>query len=82
MSDIYFIFIANVIAKFDICSRITSYNVCYTKLLRNKLNQVTGSDGTARFGLPSGGIGLLIARQGDDTAILPGNTYYWEPSNS
>ena len=36
----------------------------------------TGDDGTARFALPAGETTLLVARQGDDTAILPN---VWSP---
>jgi alpha-2-macroglobulin len=39
---------------------------------------VTGADGLARFAIPSGGTTYLIARQGDDQAILPSNTYLWD----
>jgi len=39
---------------------------------------VTGSDGTARFALPGGGVSLLVARQGDDTAILPKSPHAWD----
>jgi uncharacterized protein YfaS (alpha-2-macroglobulin family) len=38
---------------------------------------VTGPEGTVRFELPSGGVSLLVARQGDDTAILPKSPYAW-----
>ncbi len=37
----------------------------------------TGPDGTARFDLPIQKISLLVARQGDDTAILPKSTWMW-----
>jgi uncharacterized protein YfaS (alpha-2-macroglobulin family) len=37
----------------------------------------TAADGTARFGLPSSEMALLVARQGDDTAILPRSSYRW-----
>lgn len=45
---------------------------------------VTTKDGTARFDLPADGISALIARQGQDCAILPPtDTYYgedaWKP---
>jgi alpha-2-macroglobulin len=39
---------------------------------------VTGADGLARFAIPSGATTYLIARQGDDQAILPANTYLWD----
>ena len=41
---------------------------------------VTGSDGQVRFPIPSGGVTYLVARQGDDQAILPANTYLWDDS--
>ncbi len=37
----------------------------------------TGNDGTVRFDLPDMGITYLLARSGDDTAILPHSLYYW-----
>ena len=37
---------------------------------------LTGSDGIARFPIPSGAA-YLVARHGDDLAILPRSTYYW-----
>jgi uncharacterized protein YfaS (alpha-2-macroglobulin family) len=37
----------------------------------------TGSDGTARFELPSQGTTLLVARQGGDTAFLPKSPHPW-----
>lgn len=37
---------------------------------------LTGSDGVARFAIPSGAT-YLVARQGDDQAILPRSTYFW-----
>ncbi|MCI0397330.1 MAG: MG2 domain-containing protein [Chloroflexi bacterium] len=37
----------------------------------------TGADGIARLDLPPGG-SLLVAHQGEDTAILPANLYYWD----
>ncbi|MCA9998017.1 MAG: hypothetical protein KDE56_19790, partial [Anaerolineales bacterium] len=40
--------------------------------------QSTGGDGLARFDLPGSGIQYLVARQGDDSAILPANPYYWD----
>ncbi len=40
----------------------------------------TGPDGLARFPIPSGGATYLIARQGDDQALLPANTYLWDES--
>ncbi len=38
---------------------------------------VTSDDGTARLDLPSGDTTLLLARQGEDTAILPKSTHMW-----
>jgi uncharacterized protein YfaS (alpha-2-macroglobulin family) len=38
---------------------------------------VTGEDGTARFELPNQDTTLLVARQGDDTAILPKFVHPW-----
>ena len=38
---------------------------------------VTGDDGTATFELPDQDTTLLVARQGDDTAILPKSAYPW-----
>jgi len=38
---------------------------------------VTGEDGTARFDLPTQSTSLLVARQGDDLAILPKYPYAW-----
>ena len=42
----------------------------------NKLD-ITGEGGTATFDLPGQGVSLLVARQGDDTAILPRSPYAW-----
>ncbi|GAB4492886.1 MAG: MG2 domain-containing protein [Anaerolineales bacterium] len=36
----------------------------------------TGTDGIARFDIPSGAT-YLTARRGDDLALLPQSTYYW-----
>ena len=41
------------------------------------IGAATGPDGVARFPIPSGGATYLIARQGDDVAMLPANTYIW-----
>ncbi len=41
------------------------------------VDAATGSDGIARFAIPSGGASYLVARQGDDQAMLPRSTYYW-----
>ena len=38
---------------------------------------VTGDDGTATLDLPASGITMLVARQGDDTAILPRSPWVW-----
>ncbi|MCA9997051.1 MAG: hypothetical protein KDE56_14935, partial [Anaerolineales bacterium] len=40
--------------------------------------QTTNGDGLARFNLADGNIQYLVARQGDDSAILPANPYYWD----
>ncbi len=40
----------------------------------------TGPDGTARFPIPSGGATYLLARQGDDTSLLPASTSFWDES--
>jgi uncharacterized protein YfaS (alpha-2-macroglobulin family) len=45
--------------------------------LSGKQVATTGEDGTARFELPSQGTSLLVARQGDDAAILPKYPYAW-----
>lgn len=37
----------------------------------------TGDDGTVRFGLPGRDVTLLVARQGDDVAILPRSPHTW-----
>jgi len=37
----------------------------------------TGPDGVARFPIPADGTAYLLARQGDDTAMLPNNTSFW-----
>jgi uncharacterized protein YfaS (alpha-2-macroglobulin family) len=38
---------------------------------------ITAGDGTARFELPAAGVSLLVARQGDDLAILPRSLSQW-----
>jgi uncharacterized protein YfaS (alpha-2-macroglobulin family) len=38
----------------------------------------TGADGTARMALPNDGIEMLVAQQGDDSAILPNGLHYWD----
>jgi hypothetical protein len=38
---------------------------------------VTGDEGTVRFELPAGGASLLVARRGEDTAILPRSVWAW-----
>ncbi|HMV85460.1 MAG TPA: alpha-2-macroglobulin family protein [Blastocatellia bacterium] len=43
----------------------------------------TGNDGVARFALPANpGQKLLIARKGEDVAILPESPYWWEGNQS
>ncbi|HEY48359.1 MAG TPA: hypothetical protein G4O14_16455 [Anaerolineae bacterium] len=37
----------------------------------------TDRDGIARFALPSANVKYLVARQGDDEALLPSSTSYW-----
>ncbi|MGD9316968.1 MAG: MG2 domain-containing protein, partial [Anaerolineae bacterium] len=44
---------------------------------RDRQMAVSGDDGTARFDLSNGDMTLLVARQGDDTAILPRSPYRW-----
>lgn len=46
-----------------------------TELARVQI--VTGKDGTARFDLPGAGATYLVARQGEDEAMLPRSTFYW-----
>ncbi|MGD9092534.1 MAG: alpha-2-macroglobulin family protein, partial [Anaerolineales bacterium] len=41
------------------------------------LGAVTGEDGIARFNLPQDGAVYLVARRGEDMAMLPSSTYYW-----
>jgi hypothetical protein len=38
---------------------------------------VTGEDGTVRLDLPDVGLDMLVARQGDDIALLPGSPWFW-----
>ncbi|MFZ1400766.1 MAG: MG2 domain-containing protein, partial [Candidatus Promineifilaceae bacterium] len=38
----------------------------------------TGADGLATFDLSGSGIRYLVASQGDDTALLPSSTSYWD----
>jgi uncharacterized protein YfaS (alpha-2-macroglobulin family) len=38
---------------------------------------VTGDDGTARFALPDRDMSVLVARLGEDVAILPKSVYAW-----
>jgi len=47
------------------------------ELLPGGSTAATGSDGLAQMNLGSGG-SYLLARQGDDTAILPSSPYYWD----
>jgi hypothetical protein len=44
---------------------------------RGQQMAVSGEDGTGRFELPKEGISLLVARQGDDIAILPRSAHRW-----
>ncbi|MBT7325179.1 MAG: hypothetical protein HN855_08480, partial [Anaerolineae bacterium] len=43
-----------------------------------EVNATTSEDGIAKFDLPSGGASYLTAQIGDDIAMLPRNTYYWD----
>jgi uncharacterized protein YfaS (alpha-2-macroglobulin family) len=45
---------------------------------QQEIKVTTANDGTARFTLPAGGISYLVARQGQDTAILPPSEGYWD----
>ncbi|MCP4140610.1 MAG: hypothetical protein GY755_10035 [Chloroflexi bacterium] len=38
----------------------------------------SGEEGVAKFEIPSGGISYLTAQVGDDIAMLPRNSYYWD----
>jgi alpha-2-macroglobulin len=42
-----------------------------------EVDAVTGEDGVARFDLPASGATYLVARQGDDKALLPRSSYFW-----
>ncbi|MBT3188530.1 MAG: hypothetical protein HN736_03810 [Anaerolineae bacterium] len=42
------------------------------------VNATTGEDGIAKLDLPSGGASYLTAQIGDDIAMLPRNTHYWD----
>ncbi len=44
------------------------------------VDKVTGPDGIARFDIPASGVAYLVARQGEDEAMLPHATYYWSDS--
>ncbi len=44
----------------------------------NNQSQQTNGDGLATFELSSSGILYLLATQGDDTALLPASTSYWD----
>ncbi|MCB0090375.1 MAG: hypothetical protein KDE54_20870, partial [Caldilineaceae bacterium] len=44
-------------------------------LLNSQAAAVTGADGTAKLELPSQSSPLLVARKGDDVAILPQSSY-------
>jgi len=45
-----------------------------------EINATTGEDGVAKFDLPPGGAAYLTAERGDDLAMLPHNSYYWDES--
>lgn len=38
----------------------------------------SGADGTARIPLPNDGVEMLVAQQGEDSAILPNGLHYWD----
>ncbi|MBU1662011.1 MAG: hypothetical protein KKD28_11140 [Chloroflexi bacterium] len=42
-----------------------------------EVDAVTAEDGLARFDIPASGAAYLVARQGEDEAMLPSSTYYW-----
>ncbi len=42
------------------------------------INARSGDDGTARITLPASTATTLVARLGDDVAMLPANTYMWD----
>ncbi|NJN84708.1 MAG: hypothetical protein HC802_22075, partial [Caldilineaceae bacterium] len=48
------------------------------ELLDADVAGVTAEDGLVTLDLPAQGSPLLVATLGDDTAILPSNTYYWD----
>jgi hypothetical protein len=41
------------------------------------VNATSGSDGIARFNIPSTGVAYLVASRGEDEALLTPSTYYW-----
>jgi uncharacterized protein YfaS (alpha-2-macroglobulin family) len=47
------------------------------ELRPNGGQDITDEDGITRFELPSGSVKYLVARQGEDEALLPSSTYYW-----
>jgi uncharacterized protein YfaS (alpha-2-macroglobulin family) len=49
-----------------------------TLTTNNNQSQSTNGDGLATFELSSSGILYLVAAQGEDTAVLPATTYYWD----
>ena len=44
------------------------------------LSATTAEDGIARLDLPDSGAAMLVGRLGNDVALLPQNTYYWDES--
>ncbi|MBS1249220.1 MAG: putative lipoprotein YfhM [Chloroflexi bacterium] len=42
------------------------------------ISATTGEDGTAKFDIPSAGATYLTAQQGEDVAMLPASTSFWE----
>lgn len=47
------------------------------RLFNSNVSASTDDAGVARFALPSQASPVLLATLGDDTALLPQNTYYW-----
>lgn len=60
-----------------------SLNLVVAAASGQEASATTGNNGVARFALPaSTGQKLLIARKGDDLAILPESPYWWEGNQS
>jgi uncharacterized protein YfaS (alpha-2-macroglobulin family) len=47
------------------------------ELLPGGVKGATGPDGLVRLPLPARGAGVLVARRGNDVAVLPQNRYWW-----